>query len=116
MVLKTMSSFWKTHFSNTLRRIFILEGLMPVTMSFVLYFILPDNPETARFLTKSEKEFIINRLALETGSGKGRVTQHRPHKAAPRHRRPSRVEDLGRRRLFLGQHHRYNPNPTNMSN
>ena len=36
--------------------------------------ILPDNPETARFLTNSEKEFIINRLALETGSGHGRVT------------------------------------------
>ena len=54
--------------------IFILEGLVPVAMSFVLYFIMPDSPETARFLTKDEKAFIINRLALETGSGHGRVT------------------------------------------
>lgn len=45
-------------------------------MSFILYFILPDSPETARFLTKDEKEFIINRLALETGSGHGRVTNN----------------------------------------
>jgi MFS family permease len=54
--------------------IFILEGLVPISVSFVLYFILPDSPETARFLTPHEKEFLINRLALETGSGKGRVT------------------------------------------
>lgn len=54
--------------------IFIIEGLVPIAVSFVLYFILPDSPETARFLTKDEKEFIINRLALETGSGHGRVT------------------------------------------
>ena len=54
--------------------IFILEGLVPVSVSFVLYFILPDSPETAKFLTKHEKEFLVNRLALETGSGHGRVT------------------------------------------
>jgi len=54
--------------------IFILEGLLPVICSFPIWFILPDSPETARFLTTHEKEFIINRLALETGSGKGRVT------------------------------------------
>jgi MFS family permease len=54
--------------------IFILEGLVPVAGSFLVWFLLPDNPETARFLTKDEKEFIINRLALETGSGHGRVT------------------------------------------
>ena len=50
------------------------EGLLPVACSFAIWFILPDSPEKARFLTKHEKEFIINRLALETGSGKGRVT------------------------------------------
>lgn len=43
-------------------------------MSFVVWYLLPDNPETARFLTNEEKEFIINRLALETGSSHGRVT------------------------------------------
>ncbi|KAF2098495.1 MFS general substrate transporter [Rhizodiscina lignyota] len=54
--------------------IFILEGLVPVALSFVVWRLLPDSPETARFLEKEEKEFIINRLALETGSGRGRVT------------------------------------------
>lgn len=40
----------------------------------MLYFILPDSPERAKFLTKKEKEFVINRLAIETGSGRGHVT------------------------------------------
>ncbi|EXJ68458.1 uncharacterized protein A1O5_08250 [Cladophialophora psammophila CBS 110553] len=54
--------------------IFILEGLAPIAVSFTLYFLLPDKPETARFLTKEEREFIVNRIALHTGSGQGRVT------------------------------------------
>lgn len=54
--------------------IFILEGLVPIAISFVIWKVLPDSPETASFLEKHEKEFIINRLALETGSGHGRVT------------------------------------------
>jgi MFS family permease len=59
--------------------IFLLEGLAPVAVSFGLYWLLPDNPETASFLTKEEKEFIINRLALDTGSKApkgGRVTNN----------------------------------------
>jgi MFS family permease len=56
--------------------IFILEGLVPVSISAILYFILPDSPETATFLAKHEKEFLVNRLALETGSGYGRVTNN----------------------------------------
>ncbi|KAL1899916.1 hypothetical protein Sste5346_002782 [Sporothrix stenoceras] len=58
--------------------IFILEGIVPVLMSFVVWKILPDSPETASFLTNEEKEFIINRLALETGTGRGRVTNSDP--------------------------------------
>lgn len=54
--------------------IFILEGLVPVVCSFFLYFLLPDRPETAKFLTKEEREFVINRIALQTGTGQGRVT------------------------------------------
>jgi hypothetical protein len=55
---------------------FILEGLIPVALSFVIWKILPNSPETAGFLDKQEKEYIINRLALETGSGHGRVTNN----------------------------------------
>jgi len=54
--------------------IFLIEGLVPVAISIIIWKLLPDSPETAGFLSKDEKEFIINRLALETGSGKGRVT------------------------------------------
>lgn len=54
--------------------IFILEGLAPIAVSFSLYFLLPDRPETASFLTKEEREFVVNRLALYTGSGYGRTT------------------------------------------
>lgn len=54
--------------------IFILEGLAPVAVSFTLYFLLPDSPETAKFLTKEEREFVVNRIALHTGTGHGRVT------------------------------------------
>jgi hypothetical protein len=55
-------------------RIFILEGLVPIMMAPVVWFYLPDSPEHAKFLKKEEKEFIINRIAVETGSGKGQVT------------------------------------------
>jgi MFS family permease len=53
--------------------IFILEGLIPVVVAFSLYFLLPDRPEAAKSLTTEEKEFIINRIALGTGSGRGRI-------------------------------------------
>lgn len=56
------------------RWIFILEGLVPFLISFVIWRILSDSPETARFLTREEKEFLVSRLATETGSGHGQVT------------------------------------------
>ncbi|ORX93929.1 major facilitator superfamily domain-containing protein [Clohesyomyces aquaticus] len=54
--------------------IFLLEGLIPVAMSLFIWKILPDSPETAKFLTQGERDFLVNRLAEETGSGHGRVT------------------------------------------
>ena len=45
-----------------------------MTVSFILWAILPDKPETAKFLTPHEKEFIINRVAIETGTSHGHVT------------------------------------------
>ncbi|KAH6704245.1 major facilitator superfamily domain-containing protein [Leptodontidium sp. MPI-SDFR-AT-0119] len=54
--------------------IFILEGLLPVIVSFSLYFILPDNPQTASFLTPEEREFVVNRIAYQTGVGSGNIT------------------------------------------
>ncbi|KAH7109889.1 major facilitator superfamily domain-containing protein [Dendryphion nanum] len=54
--------------------IFILEGLVPVATSFVVWKILPDSPETAKFLDARERKFVVDRIAEETGSGEGRVT------------------------------------------
>lgn len=53
--------------------IFILEGLAPILVSFTLYFLLPDNPETAKFLTREEREFVAFRLAYQPGSTQVRV-------------------------------------------
>lgn len=54
--------------------IFLIEGLIPVGLALVIWKILPDSPETASFLTRREREWIVNRLALDTGSGHGQVT------------------------------------------
>lgn len=58
------------------RWIFILEGLLPTITSVFVWFFLPDSPETASFLSPSERNFLVNRLATETGSGAGRVTNN----------------------------------------
>jgi len=57
-----------------MNRIFILEGLVPVVVGVTLPWILADSPRTASFLTQDERDFITRRLELETGSGKGKVT------------------------------------------
>ncbi|KAF2634215.1 MFS general substrate transporter [Massarina eburnea CBS 473.64] len=54
--------------------IFLIEGLVPVGLAIVIWKILPDSPETASFLTQAERDFIVKRLADETGSGSGKVT------------------------------------------
>ena len=55
-------------------RIFIIEGMIPVVTAAAAIFIVPDSPETAKFLTEEERNFVIHRLQVETGSGHGRVT------------------------------------------
>lgn len=52
------------------RWIFILEGLMTVVVAIAAYFLLYDYPDTAKFLTKREKEFIIWRLKNDSNSSK----------------------------------------------
>ncbi|GAA5919860.1 hypothetical protein JCM6882_006481 [Rhodosporidiobolus microsporus] len=42
--------------------VFILEGLLGVLVSAGLYFLLPDFPDTARFLTPDERDFVQARL------------------------------------------------------
>jgi len=54
--------------------IFLIEGLVPVALALVIWKILPDSPQRASFLTQKERDYIVQRLADETGSGHGRVT------------------------------------------
>jgi sugar phosphate permease len=54
--------------------IFIIEGLYPVVCAVFVWFLLPDQPETASFLSQPERDFVIHRLSTETGSGEGKVT------------------------------------------
>lgn len=44
------------------RWIFILEGLLTVVVAIIAYFLLPDYPDTAKFLNQRERDFILWRL------------------------------------------------------
>lgn len=56
--------------------IFLIEGLIPVALSLVIWKILPDSPETAKFLTQAERDLLVRRLANDSGSGQGRATNN----------------------------------------
>lgn len=60
--------------ANWYPRIFIIEGFLPILAAGIALFLVPDSPETCKFLTQGERDFIIYRLQIETGSGRGRVT------------------------------------------
>lgn len=47
------------------RWIFILEGILTVVVAVVAYFLLYDFPETATFLTKEERAFVMYRLKYQ---------------------------------------------------
>ncbi|RDB23634.1 hypothetical protein Hypma_009339 [Hypsizygus marmoreus] len=45
------------------RWLFIIEGIPAILMGFATFYILPDYPQTAKFLTQYEKAAILNRLS-----------------------------------------------------
>ncbi|KAM0074168.1 High-affinity nicotinic acid transporter [Fusarium odoratissimum] len=49
------------------RWIFILEGGLTVLVSFFFYFLLPDFPEQAKWLTSEEKHYVTARLRIDQG-------------------------------------------------
>ncbi|KAK3654817.1 hypothetical protein LTR22_010585 [Elasticomyces elasticus] len=55
------------------RWIFILEGILTVTIGVTVPWILVDSPETASFLEPFEKKYIIARLRQDSGSSSGQV-------------------------------------------
>jgi MFS family permease len=55
---------------NGWRWIFILEGIFTVIVAASSFFIIPDWPATARFLTPEERALLISRLAADSGDAK----------------------------------------------
>jgi MFS family permease len=56
--------------------IFLIEGLIPVALALVIWKILPDSPETAKFLTQPERDLLVRRLQDDSGSGQGKATNN----------------------------------------
>lgn len=52
------------------RWIFILEGLITVVISFLVFWLVPDFPEKTKFLTALEKEHLLETLRLDKGDQK----------------------------------------------
>ncbi|KAG7442850.1 MFS general substrate transporter [Guyanagaster necrorhizus] len=50
------------------RWVFILEGLATALFGIAWFFLLPDFPEEAEFLSKEEREFVKKRLAADVGA------------------------------------------------
>ena len=55
------------------RWIFILEGILTVLVALVAFFTIYDFPETAKFLTKEEKEWVIHRLRYQGSQESGKL-------------------------------------------
>ncbi|KAJ3484016.1 hypothetical protein NLG97_g7163 [Lecanicillium saksenae] len=54
------------------RWLFIIEGIPSVLSSFLVFFFLPDYPETAGFLSEDERALAVARLQHEGSKGKDR--------------------------------------------
>ena len=54
------------------RWLFIIEGIPSCLSALLVFFLLPDYPETAHWLSQDEKEFAIQRLATEGSHGSGK--------------------------------------------
>ncbi|KAK5054538.1 hypothetical protein LTR84_001429 [Exophiala bonariae] len=63
------------------RWIFILEGIATVVIAVASYWLIPDWPETAKFLKEDERELLIRRLALDKA---GATMDHWNKKTAKR--------------------------------
>ena len=52
------------------RWIFILEGIFTCVVAFIAFWVIPDWPELARFLTMEERELLVHRLAVDAADAK----------------------------------------------
>lgn len=49
------------------RWIFILEGLLTCVVAFAFFFVIPDFPENAKWLTEEERRYVQIRLLKDQG-------------------------------------------------
>jgi hypothetical protein len=54
-------------------RILIIEGIITIAYAFVAKFLIPDWPETAKFLNTEEKALLAKRLKEDLGNGSARM-------------------------------------------
>ena len=66
IILGSLTSFGFQHYSsatfNSWQIMFLVFGLITVTVGIMVVLVLPDNPMSARFLTREEKVWAIERL------------------------------------------------------
>jgi MFS family permease len=65
--VETMPRTCLTQSSHAWRWIFILEGLLTVVLSVVAFFTVSDFPEDAKWLSTTERLFIVRRHAEDQG-------------------------------------------------
>ncbi|UNI17029.1 hypothetical protein JDV02_003408 [Purpureocillium takamizusanense] len=58
------------------RWIFLVEGAATVAFSLIPFLLLPDSPETSKFLTSREKKILYDRLRADAGTESGEVELH----------------------------------------
>ena len=54
------------------RWLFIIEGVPTIFLGFATYWVLPNSPNSASFLTEKERDFIINQLRVDGINSEGR--------------------------------------------
>lgn len=47
--------------------IFILEGVLTCVVAFIFFFVIPDFPEDAKWVTEEERAYIKARLEVDQG-------------------------------------------------
>lgn len=55
--------------------IFVIEGAFTAGLAFILYFLIPDFPEEARFLNANERAFLKKKLAIFAGESGFEIKQ-----------------------------------------
>lgn len=58
------------------RWIFLIEGMATVVLGFSAFWLLPDAPDTAKFLTAGERKMLCDSLRADTGTTSGELDLH----------------------------------------